>query len=240
MTNWGGNYTDQATTLEETSTSSGVWRTDWFWESNKNFYHFRTVDKGIALSNTNNADDDNFKVYSGPVKNDFSLGNISTAINDLKYNDYHWGAPMKSGADLTYNTTPNTESEKNEGYSQSLYYAIGSTKDQINIIEQHMMATVHFVIHTGTKANGTIATNAAVSLLGADNKGTRLTLTNFAGDGTVKVGNGFITPSETMVSSDIPVPGASSISYSSSSPYTLSSLATTSDSFFKIASTATV
>ena len=236
LTNWGGNYIDKATTLKETS--SGVWRTDWFWDSNKNFYHFRTVDKGITLLNTEIIDDDIFKVYSGPVEGDFSEGNISTAINDLKYNDYHWGAPMKSGADLTYNTTPNTESEKNEGYSQSLYCAIGSTKDQINIIEQHMMATVHFVIHTGTKANGT-STNAAVSLLGIDNKGTRVTLTNFAGDGTVKVGNGFITPSATMVSSDIPVPGASSISYSSSSPYTLSSLATTFDSFFKTASTET-
>ena len=240
LTNWGGNYTDKATTLEETSTSSGVWRTDWVWESNKNFYHFRTVDKGIALSNTDSDVDDYFKVYSGPVKDEFSEGIISTAINDQKYNDYHWGAPMKSGADFTYNTTPNTESEKNEGYSQSLYCAIGSTKDQINIIEQHMMATVHFVIHTGTKADGTDATDAAVSLLGgADNKGTRLTLTNFAGEGTVKVGNGFITPSATMVSSDIPVPGVSSISYSSSNPYTLNSLETTADGFFETASTVT-
>ena len=238
LTNWGGNYTVRATTLQETSTSSGVWRTEWFWESNKSFYHFRTVDKGIELLNTGTDDDDTFKVYSGPVEDKFSEDNISTVINDQKYNDYHWGAPMKSGADLTYNTTPNTESEKNEGYSQSLYCAIGSTKDQINIIEQHMMATVHFVIHTGTKANGT-STNAAVSLLGTDNKGTRVTLTNFAGDGTVKVGNGFITPSATMVSSDIPVPGASSISYSSSSPYELSSLETTSASFFKTASTET-
>ena len=234
LTNWGGNYTDKATTLEETSTSSGVWKTNWFWDSNKNFYHFRTVDKGITLSNTENTDDDTFNVYSGPVKGDFSEDNISIAINDQKYNDYHWGAPMKENATLTYNITTGT----NEGYSESLYYAIGSTKDRINIIEQHMMATVHFVIHTGTKADGTSATNAAVSLLGAGSQGTRLTLTKFAGDGTVKVGNGFITPSETMVSSDIPVPGAS-ISYSSSSPYTLSSLVTTSENFFKNTSTVT-
>lgn len=232
LTNWGGNYTDKATTLEETS--SGVWKTNWFWDSNKNFYHFRTVDKGITLSNTDNADD-YFNVYSGPVKDEFSEGNISTAINDQKYNDYHWGAPMKKNATLTYNITPG----ENEGYSESLYYAIGSTKDQINIIEQHMMATVHFVIHTGKKADGTSATNTAVSLLGTDNKGTRVTLTNFAGDGTVKVGNGFITPSATMVSSDIPVPGASPISYSESSPYTLNSLETTSDGFFETESTVT-
>ena len=233
LTNWGGNYTDKAKNLEETSTS-GVLRTEWFWESNKSFYHFRTVDKGITLSNTDIPDDDNFKVYSGPVNDVFSVGNISTVINDQKYNDYHWGAPMKKNATLTYNITPG----ENEGYSESLYYAIGSTKDQINIIEQHMMATVHFVIHTGKKADGTSATNTAVSLLGTDNKGTRVTLTNFAGDGTVKVGNGFITPSATMVSSDIPVPGAS-ISYSESNPYELSSLETTSDGFFETESTVT-
>ena len=235
MTNWGGNYTDRASTLEESSTSSGVWKTNWYWDSNKSFYHFRTVDKGMTLNNTSDGTDDNFKVCSGPVKDNFTDGNISTAINDGNYNDYHWGAPMKNNATLTYNATTGT----NEGYSQSLYYAIGSTKDQIDIIEQHMMATVHFVLHTGNKADGTDVSSAAVSLLGSDNKGTRLTITNFAGEGTIKVGNGFIEPSNTMISSDIPVPGASSITYSATTPYILSSLTTSSASFFKTATTET-
>lgn len=238
-TNWGGNYNQQAASLSETSTS-GVWKTEWFWESNKSFYHFRTVDKGMTLFDTDNNTDDNFKIFSGPVKDEFTNGDISTAINDKKYNDYHWGAPMKRGASLTYNPTPNTESVKNEGYSESLYYAIGSTTDQINIIEQHMMATVHFVLHTGKKADGTDVSSAAVSLLGTSSNGTRLTLTNFAGEGTVKVGNGFILPSNTLISSDIPVPGASSTDYTSNNNlYTLSSLATTSGSFFKTASSET-
>lgn len=217
MTNWGGNYTDHVTPTKTTGyeTNGGLWQTPWYWESNKSFYHFRTVDRGVNLQETSTATDDYFNVYSGPVNDTWTVTgeapslvyNISTAVNDKNYNDYHWGAPMKTGAKLTYNPS--------NGYTDDLYYAIGSTDDNVNIIEQHMMSTVHFVIHTGKKADGTSVANGQVSLLNGSNKATRLTLTNFAGDGQVKMGNGLVTPSNTIISSDIPVPGATTTEYSS-------------------------
>lgn len=243
--NWGGNYTDKASTLEEKkdaeNNGTGIWKTNWYWVSNKSFYHFRSVDNNVAINGAtgDGADttDDYFNVYSGPVNDTWNTTSkeISTAINDKKYNDYHWGAPMKTGASLTYNVT----SGQNEGYSESLYQAIGSTTDQINMIEQHMMSTVHFVIHTGTKADGTPVTGGQVTLMDNSNNGTRLTLTNFSGEGQVKMGNGFITPNSTMISSDIPVPGAT-ISYGTgTSANILSTLATSSSDYFTTASTVT-
>lgn len=240
MKNWGGNYTDKATLTKDTNyDTNGKWSTNWYWASNKSFYHFRSIDKGVTLQGTTEETDDFFNVYSGPVNNTWSesgeplVANISNAVNDKNYNDYHWGAPMKSGATLTYNTNSGT----NEGYSESLYQAIGSTTDQINMIEQHMMSTVHFVIHTGTKSNGTAVTDGAVTLLDGSNNGTRLSLTNFAGTGMIKMGNGYITPSDSYISSDIPVPGATTITYSDAN--VLTSLQTTSEDYFETASTKT-
>lgn len=236
--NWQGNYIDKATLLEEKdadNNGTGIWKTNWYWVSNKSFYHFRSVDKTVTINGASgdgaDTTDDYFNVYSGPVVDDWNTTTpaVSTAVNDKNYNDYHWGAPMKTAATLTYNVTEGTD----EGYSQSLYQAIGSTTDQINMIEQHMMSTVHFIIHTGTKANGTeVATDGWVTLLNSANDGTRLTLTNFAGEAQVKMGNGFITPNTSLISSDIPVPGAT-ISYGTGNK--LSTLQTTSANYFKTA-----
>lgn len=230
-TNWGGNYlASQKATLTKDGSydSNGKWTTNWYWDSNKSFYHFRTVDTDVVLQETSTGTDDYFNIYSGPVKDDWSSNNISVQVNDGKYNDYHWGAPMKKEANLTYNTKAGATTE---GFTSSLYQAIGSTTDQINIIEQHMMSTVHFVLHTGTKSDGTTPAGA-VALMDGSDKGTRLTLTNFAGSGQVKVGNGFITPATSYISSDIPVPGATSISYDTNNK--LSSLVTSSINYYAV------
>lgn len=213
LTNWYGNYTDKAT-LSSTSTT-GVWKTNWFWESNKAFYHLRTVDKGMIINGTSDNTNDYINIYSGPINNTWSesgtpaVANISTAVNDLKYNDYHWGAPLKSSASaLTYQTSGTGTAL---AYGPYVDYAIGSTKSQINIIEQHMMANVHFVLHTGTTADGNAVADAGkVALKNSDNKATQVTLTNFVGNGTVELGCGLVAPSTTasdVISSDIPVPG---------------------------------
>lgn len=213
---WAGNYTDKADLTAPTS--GNIWKTAWYWDNNKAFYHFRTVDKDIAIQGATgtsaDATDDYINIYSGPVNDTWGTGspataNISTAVNDLKYNDYHWGAPLLSTATaLNYNLTT--------GYSDYISPAIGSTDGQINIIEQHMMSTVEFILHTGEKSDHTDA--GAVSLLDASNKGTRLYLTNFVGNGTVKLGTGLVTPdaqTTSVISSDIPVPGSSYSSYTS-------------------------
>lgn len=201
LTNWEGNYTDKATLTHK---GSGIWSTNWYWESNKAFYHIRSIDKEMNIQGTGDATNDYINVYSGPVNNTWATTKNSVAVNDLGYNDYHWGAPMKKAVspatdNLTYNPTT--------GYASYIHPAIGSTKDQINMIEQHMMANIHIVLHTGKKADGSAVEGGKVTLKDASDKATLITLTNFVGNGKVDIGNGLVTANGTVISSDIPVPG---------------------------------
>lgn len=207
--NWNGNYTDKATTLTETtegtSSNVGVWKTNWYWESNKSFYHFRTIDKEMAIQGTGDATNDYINVYSGPINDTWATGQNSIAVNDLKYNDYHWGAPMKSTATaLTYSLTG---SDNALAYGPYIHSAIGSTHSTINMIEQHMMANIHVILHTGKKADGTAVPGGKITLKDGSNKAVRVTLTNFVGNGIVELGRGLVNANGTLISSDIPVPG---------------------------------
>lgn len=220
--NWNGNYTDKATTLTETTVGTGsnvgIWKTNWYWESNKSFYHFRTIDKGMVIQGTTDATNDYINVYSGPINDAWGTGeplvaNNSVAVNDLKYNDYHWGAPMKSEATaLTYSLTG---SDNALAYGPYIHSAIGSTHSTINMIEQHMMANVHFILHTGKKADGTAVPGGKITLKDNTNKAVRVTLTNFVGNGIVELGRGLVNANGTVISSDIPVPGLTPAAYTS-------------------------
>lgn len=222
LDNWNGDYTDKAD-LRETSTGSGIWITNWYFESNKAFYHFRSVDKGMAIQGSTGESsasvNDYFNIYSGPINNswtasgDPATADISVSVNDGKYNDYHWGAPIRSSATaLTYQTTG---TDNQLAYGQYIEYAIGSTNSTINIIEQHMMANIHIVLHTGQKADGTNMTGGKVTLRDDSNKATQVTLTNFYGEGTVELGRGLVTPNTNkgLISSDFPIPGQTTTTY---------------------------
>lgn len=155
--NWKGDYTEQAT--KSWDDANNVWKTQWFWESNKAFYHFRTVNQGIGLKETNTADDDYFNIFGGPIQ-DYAADSrtviqakayseLTETEKNKNYNDYHWGAPFKKptgGKKIVY--------DKDYGWSaaqdadKQIYPAIGSTSDQINIIEHHMMSNVRFILKT--------------------------------------------------------------------------------------------
>lgn len=236
MYNWNGNYSEAPATLTETTEGTGstvgIWKTNWYWESNKSFYHFRTIDKGMVIQGTtDNGVNDYINVYSGPINDTWGKGNPlvannSVAVNDLKYNDYHWGAPMKSAATaLTYSLTG---SDNELAYGPYIHSAIGSTHSKINIIEQHMMANIHIILHTGKKADGTAVPGGKITLKDGSNKAVRVTLTNFVGNGIVELGRGLVNANGTLISSDIPVPGLAP-TYSNN---VLSSLITT-GSYYK-------
>lgn len=203
LTNWEGDYTDKASLTKDGSS----WKTNWFFESNKTFYHFRTVAKETVIKTDDG--DDYFKIYSGPKNDTWATGSQPTKVNDNgKYFDYRWGAPMKSGADLKYNSKAGT----NEGYTKSLYPAIGSTKDAIKILEQHMMATVNFVLHTGKRVdeNGNLVDAGPITLKeSGDKNATIITLQNFYGEGKVKVGSGLVSEDKTqdLYTTELPIPG---------------------------------
>ena len=159
---WGGNYTDKASL---TAGSNNVWTTAWFFENNKSFYHFRTVNEGTKIEGTtDNAVDDYFVITSGTQAD----------------HDYHWGAPF-----LTSTTSP-IQYDKTEGYAATLSPAIGATNSTINMTELHMMSNINVVLRT-TK------TSDAVALEANDNQ-CEVSLTYFYANGQVKMGNGLVTP----------------------------------------------
>lgn len=191
---WKGNYTDYLTTnasadenkklKKYTDTAEGKekWKTPWFFDDNKTFYHFRTVKAGTTIEGATgvkaDATDDYFTIHDGPI----------SGTNEV---DPHWGAPLKdyAGSDnpatkpaTKYNTTPGDH----EGYTDIIYKAIGSTTGAIAIQEFHMLSEIQVIVKTKSEAEG------GVKLKDGDVY-TTVTLYQFAQNGQVKMGNGFVT-----------------------------------------------
>lgn len=181
-TNWFKHYTDTDKATLSGPTTAGVWTTNWFWESNKSFYHFRTVNQGVSINPGAETTDpkDYFSVTSGQLAD---------------ANDYHWGAPMKSGVTMKYDV--------NKGFNDFLYPAIGSTTYQINIIEHHMMSNIHIVLHTDTKTDETnhklIVAENGVYLSNSTSQ-TTVELNRFYKDGTVEMARGVVNPAANSTS----------------------------------------
>ncbi len=175
---WGGNYTEKATLTQDGTN----WKTNWFFDDNKTFYHFRTVNKGTTIEGEDDDDtDDYFAIHDGAVD----------GVNSV---DPHWGAPFKDIADnekIAYTTTHGFDGSD----THQIYPAIGSTKDAIAIQEFHMLSEIRVIVKTkkdetkgGVKLyddKGTVDTN--------DDVYTTVTLYQFARNGQVKMGNGFVT-----------------------------------------------
>ena len=199
--NWKGNYNTTPATLTKptgSSTGDGKFTTNWFFEDNKTFYHFRTVKKSLTAeikgATGDGADgiDDYFEIVSGDQAN----------------HDYHWGAPMKNptgGAQLfKYNPDANSANNTTEGYTTSIYKAIGSTENEIKITELHMMSNINIILETTAADAGD-----HVNLSNA-----KVYLTKFYTNGQVKMGSGLVTPTTTSLAiSDVPITSPETDSY---------------------------
>ncbi len=179
-TKWYSKYEGPATL---TAKDNNVWSTNWYWESNKSFYHFRTVNKTTTVvegTGTGADKKDYFSVTSGQLVDD---------KNTSGFNDYHWGAPMYKDATMKYDET--------KGFEDFIYPAIGSTTSTINIIEHHMMSNIHIVLHTPTETDETnhklVVAGNGVTLKDGDNT-TTVELNRFYKDGTVEMGRGVVNP----------------------------------------------
>lgn len=167
--NWFGNYSTDAmhkTTLEHSALSGDKWTTPWYFESNKTYYHFRTVNKGTTIEGTSDATNDYFEIAAGPQ--------AST--------DPHWGAPMQSTSTtwLKYDT--------DKGYEAHLHHAIGATESQVAIQELHMMSNINVVLETPNDGGKVMLYDAT------NNVGTIVKITRLAKNGTVEMGRGLVTP----------------------------------------------
>lgn len=119
---YSGYSTSERAELTPNPAGSNTWKTNWFFESNIHFYHFRTVNKDIKIKEDTETKKDYFEIQTGT--------------------DYHWGAPMtKSGGKYPkYDLT--------KGYEDFISYAIGATESTIKLQEFHMMSQVDIVLTT--------------------------------------------------------------------------------------------
>lgn len=172
---WFGNYTTDAnhmTTLAQASKKSdNSWETPWYFESNKKYYHFRTVNSGTTIEG--NTDND--------VKDFFTISAGAQASTDP-----HWGAPMKSTSTkwLKYDTE--------NGYEAHLYHAIGATEDQVKIQELHMMSNINVVLQTTNDGRKVMLYDDTTDP--SHPVGTIVKITRLAKNGTVEMGRGLVTP----------------------------------------------
>ena len=171
------------------------WKTTWFFESNKTFYHFRSVNPGTVIT-TDAENGDYFTMYSGPVNDEYSNTVLPEDVGENKYNDYHWGAIYQTGTTLKYDAVT--------GFKSQLAGPIGPTSSTLNIIEQHMMSNINIYLLTPAKSDGNYTT-ASVHLYD-NSKVSKIELTNYAGSATVRMGTGLITPSSYTARSQITTP----------------------------------
>lgn len=217
--NWFGDYLTDAnhkTTLLQTAKSDNKWTTSWYFESNKTYYHFRTVNKDEKIITFNDANSNETK-DDGEECNDY----FNIAAGPIATTDPHWGAPMQS------TTTTWLKYDTEKGYEAHLHYAIGATESQIAIQELHMMSNINVVLQTpsdGGKvqlykpavaavlyasaeeynaAKETSLTDEQFAELTDEQKtktaaqpavGTVIKITRIAANGTVEMGRGVVTP----------------------------------------------
>lgn len=166
--NWGNAYTDKTTV----SYADSKWSltTNWYWDNNMTYYHFRAV-------------------Y--PQNTTLSADNKSIPLSSAEsYTDMVWGAPftIANDAKVSYSTTDGFDGTAAPTTHQ-LYYAIGPTNDAINLTMFHVMSDVTFKVKT-------VSGDGAVKLVDGENK-TEITLKNIKKDGNVAMGNGLVSATST-------------------------------------------
>lgn len=151
--NWNSGYSKDKATLEETGSNSNVWKaTNWYFNSNQSYYHFRSTSKSNAEENFIKSEgEDNKKDY-------FEI----KAGTDNSCN-LHWGAPLKSDASLKYDIS--------KGYEDNINTAIGSTDSKIDIIEFHMTSNVIVNLSTTTGDDKVTLDGATVKILNSQQSG---------------------------------------------------------------------
>lgn len=172
----------EGNTVDENDASFDHYKTNWYYDSNKAFYHFRTVNEGTTIT-TDAANGDYFSITS----------------SNKETNDPHWGAPMCLGADIKYAVTGVAAAiPPTGGFASSIHWAIGATESKITITELHMLSKINVILKTTDTDNKvqlydettTPATPAIVKLV------------RYFKDGKVELGRGLVTATSASRGSD--------------------------------------
>lgn len=182
--NWTTKYTVDGkaqwknTTLAYDGTENR-WSTDWFWESNKTYYHFRTLSPIT-------------QVVTADAGGDYTAISSASCSNEAGYDQMAWGAPFFDVADdykFTYSTAKGFDGT---GSGHQIYKAIGPTKDQIKVLMFHMFSGVHFTIKT------TSGTEKVQLYDPTGTKRTKVDLVGYYKDGKVLLGTGLVNTDGTI------------------------------------------
>ena len=158
----------EGNTVDENDASFDHYKTNWYYDSNKAFYHFRTVNEGTTI--TTDANGDYFTITS----------------SNNEANDPHWGAPMCFGANIKYAVTGNaTATPPTGGFASSIHWAIGSTKSQIKITELHMLSKINVILKTTDTDNKVTLHDGTTPAI--------VKLVRYFKDGKVELGRGLVT-----------------------------------------------
>ena len=168
----------EGNTVDENDASFDHYKTNWYYDSNKAFYHFRTVNEGTTIT-TDAANGDYFSITS----------------SNEETNDPHWGAPMHSSADITYAVSGDaTATPPTGGFASSIHWAIGSTKNQIKITELHMLSKINVILKTTDTDNKVTLHDGTTPAI--------VKLVRYFKDGKVELGRGLVTVTSASRGSD--------------------------------------
>lgn len=178
--NWTTGYTTDGKAKWNQATlayNTNKWSTDWFWESNKHYYHFRTLSP-ITQTVTQDAGGDYTTITS------------ASCADEASYNQMAWGAPFHDVADdykFTYSTTKGFDGTGAEAATPThqIYKAIGPTENPVKVLMFHMMSGVHFTIKTDA------GSDAKVELYDGSQR-TLAGLESYYPDGKVLMGTGLV------------------------------------------------
>lgn len=163
---------------EKSWNSTTGWSTNWYWENNLTYYHFRAAGSKNGKSVTIATEDGTPEVDYFTIK--------SGALDGSSYGDYLWGAPFKplsaSTDKLTYSTVSGFDNENNGNHQ--ITQAIAATESTIGMMLFHVTSQVFVNVKTTKDAD-------KVVLEDGSNK-TKVELLNILPDGRVLMGNGLV------------------------------------------------
>lgn len=186
-----GKASSITSTVADSKTTFSV--SDWYWDSNKAFYHFRMVGKGSEAT-TSTTEIIKTEDLDSNKKDYFEIKSGKTDGN------YRWGAPMASGTDkkLTYDK----ESKGFDGTSTAegahdISEAIGATTSTIHFTEVNTLAKIVVKLTTSADDAGD-----KVTFKDASNNKTKVEMVNIYTEGKVYMGNGLVKPSGNRSTTD--------------------------------------
>lgn len=179
---WASGYTTDGAATKEWDSENNLWKTNWFWEDNLTYYHFRAAGYDENTTGTpsvtieaNTATGDYFEIKAGEISKTGS-----------EYKDWLWGAPFKASTGLlTYSSEYGFDNTS--GDNHQIAQAIGSTTSDINMKLFHITSQIKVNVITKDEKD------ASRVILKKDDKLTKVEILNFLPTGTVLMGTGLVS-----------------------------------------------